>query len=220
MSPNGNRAACCSLIVFHHVRFSLWNSQQATAAEGAKCSGFAGEGVGFTCTLDFEFQSQAEYTVRMILTDVEDPAGPWWQGSLIDSTGEEHVIGQIEGPSGLGLIRGAVSWIEFFGLDADDTCQCLTLPPVAEALFRRPLINASTYVDYAAATRGGCSGGRVTPIPDYLCSRIELGVDKTSTRGPFGRPVYGPLQCVACLRDAECPSGELCGCNHACYKPD
>jgi hypothetical protein len=193
--------------------FSIWNAQRASPGAGASCGTFGNEGSGLHCSLPLQADEAVvgtTYTFRIRPVDLNDPSGPWWEGAVVGEDGAERVIGWVQGPAGLGLISSAVSFVEFFGQDADGSCDCVTLPPVARGIFSRPLLNSASYADYGSDTRGDCSGGRVTRVPDYLCSVIELGVDTASSPGPNGEPVYGPMQCTPCQQRSNCPTGQLC----------
>jgi hypothetical protein len=155
------------------VRFSMWNAQNATPGIGATCRPFGGEGVGRTCELPHAFQAGAWYRVRVRLVNANAPGGPLWEGSVIAPNGATQVVGTIQAPPGLGFISFARSFVEYFGLDADGTNACIILPPVSRAVFAAPLLN-SGYANYGGTRVGDCSGGRVTPIPGFGTTVVEL----------------------------------------------
>jgi hypothetical protein len=175
------------------VRFSLWDSTAATAGSGATCSAFSGEGVGRTCVLPYALQADTPYTLRVRRVSTSF-SGWWWEASLIPPSGSARVIGRIRAPSGVGYVNSAISWIEYFGLDADDTCECRSLPEVTRAVFRLPRLGAST-AGFGGVSEGHCSGGLVTPQRASGTSVIELGVDTSGATEDEEGPIYGPPQC-------------------------
>lgn len=188
------------------VRFSLWNSTSATPGSGATCSKFGGEGVGRTCVLPYPFSADTPYTLRVKRTS-SATSGWWWEASVVAANGSTRVIGRIRAPRGVGYIDGAVSWIEYFGPDADDTCVCRTLPQVTRAVFDLPIVNGSTTVGYGDVTEGHCSGGLVTQLPASGTSVIELGTDTSGATEDELGPIFGPPQCGA---DETCNESGRC----------
>jgi hypothetical protein len=190
--------------------FSIWGAKNAAQAQGAHCQSFEEFGAGLQCFLPLpqgEVVTGATYTFRLRPIDLNDPDGPWWEGALLSADGGERVIGWIQAPVEMKLIRQAVSFVEYYGVDADGTCDCLTLPPMAKANFAQPLLNSSTYAGYGSDQQGNCSGGRVTRVPDYLASVIELGVGSSGLPGPDWQSAS---QCEPCTSSSQCATTEFC----------
>jgi hypothetical protein len=158
-----------------HARFSVWNSVRATPGWGASCRPFQGEGVGRTCQLPFALATDVTYKLLIRLVSANDPGGPWWEGSVLLPDGTKLVIATIQAPAGDGFIGRASSFVEYFGPDRDGTIECIELPPTSRAVFVVPLLNTG-WAGYSGTRTGSCSGGRVTPIPAFGTSVIELGL--------------------------------------------
>jgi hypothetical protein len=138
--------------------FSVWN---ATAADGAGCRTFAGEGTGFSCRLAIAIGANEPRKVRLWRLG-GDASGQWWGAWIIDKDGLETSIGSIRAPAAATLITSSVSFVEYFGPEV--SCDGV---PLSMATFRAPSANfgGSAYAltaSYAGASRGACTGGTAT----------------------------------------------------------
>lgn len=119
-----------------NVRFSLWN---AAAARGESCRRFDGEGVGMTCVLPMELQTDRFYRVRVARSDA-DAHGQWWTGwvDTVDASGQTRSfrIGDLQVASRLNEIAplSIYNFNEYWG-DAVRTCSEV---PMSAAIFGAP----------------------------------------------------------------------------------
>ncbi len=94
--------------------FSIWNGLGAIPGEGAGCTPFGGEGIGYSCRIPITLVAGNKYEISF---GVDSARGPqWWTASISDlAKGTKNVIGSIETNS---LIAKASNWnnfIEYWG---------------------------------------------------------------------------------------------------------
>lgn len=92
--------------------FSVWNGLEAS---GANCTPFAGEGVGYKCTLPLTIIPGNNYELQA--RRLEDwRAGEFWQAKIRASPNEEwQVIGTIRSPANSGAVVSSVLFSEYYG---------------------------------------------------------------------------------------------------------
>jgi hypothetical protein len=91
--------------------FSIWN---ALDAQGPNCRRFGGEGVGYQCLINYNFQQGHTYRVRVWRLS-NDNTGDWWGGWISDiQTRVENTIGFIKSPPNSGLIKKSYLFDEYF----------------------------------------------------------------------------------------------------------
>jgi len=101
--------------------FSIWN---AIAASGSNCSQFGGEGVGYNCSINYNFQNGGLYRMRVAQVS-SDSTGDWWGAWVQDAFAQvETFIGYIKSPPQSGLITSSFLFDEYFGTVAS----CSTTP--------------------------------------------------------------------------------------------
>ena len=115
------------------VMFSIWNATAATAAPGATCQPFGGEGVGMQCFMAYPWVVGKNYRLRMV-----NDRGTAYRGYVVDmSTASPTVtyIGQIQAPDGaVAFGRYSVQWAEFYDITP---ANCADFPYV-KAQWTRP----------------------------------------------------------------------------------
>ena len=94
--------------------FSIWNGLGAIPGEGAGCTPFGGEGIGYSCRIPITLVAGNKYEISF---GVDSARGPqWWTATISDlAKGTKNVIGSIETNS---LIAKASNWnnfIEYWG---------------------------------------------------------------------------------------------------------
>lgn len=94
--------------------FSIWNGIGAIPGDGAGCSPFGGEGIGYSCRIPITLVAGNKYAISF---GVDAARGPqWWIASIADlAKGTNHVIGSIKTNS---LTAKASNWnnfIEYWG---------------------------------------------------------------------------------------------------------
>ncbi len=94
--------------------FSIWNGLGAIPGEGAGCTPFGGEGIGYSCRIPITLVAGNKYEISF---GVDSAKGPqWWIATISDlAKGTKNVIGSIETNS---LIAKASNWnnfIEYWG---------------------------------------------------------------------------------------------------------
>jgi len=143
------------------VRFSLWD---ATETREGTCRTFGGEGVGYTCELAFDIQTDRFYRLRVRRQEL-DGDGYWWQGVLIeaDASGTlvEHVVGSIKVSSAFSSIGPISNFVEYYGQALP---QCKDVPPSIVG-FTLPIVRYVGSQDSAQST-----GWTSTPPSGNVCS--------------------------------------------------
>jgi hypothetical protein len=144
-----------------NVRFSLWN---ATEAKGEHCRTFGGEGIGYTCMLPIEIDTNKFYRLRLWRT-AADNSGQWWGGWLIEEKGGkliEHAIGQIKVAKNQDSFSASSihNFSEYWG-EAVSTCKQV---PMSAVGFGSPAINyegkgSGRYAAYSNLARGSLPEG-------------------------------------------------------------
>jgi hypothetical protein len=91
--------------------FSIWN---AIGANGAGCQPFGGEGSGYQCLINYNFQQGHTYRMRVARLG-GDSLGDWWGAWVSDTaTQQETTIGFIQSPLNSGLIPTSYLFDEYF----------------------------------------------------------------------------------------------------------
>jgi len=94
--------------------FSIWNGLGAIPGDGAGCTRFGGEGIGYSCRIPITLKAGNKYEISF---GVDKARGPqWWIATIADLTqGTKKIIGSIETNS---LNAKASNWnnfIEYWG---------------------------------------------------------------------------------------------------------
>lgn len=132
-----------------NARFSLWN---ATAARGAACRRFDGEGEGMTCEIPVTIAPDALYRVRMQRGET-DAQGQWWIGSLETPDGARREIGALRVAAAHTLVAPDTvhDFSEYWG-DAVKACRDV---PLSAAAFGAPKLTHADGKETIAATPTG-----------------------------------------------------------------
>lgn len=100
--------------------FSIWDALDAVAgqAKNSYAGPFGGEGVGYSCKIEYDWQDNVEYRVRLWeLSDARKPEEPeWWGAWIMDmSTQEETFIGKILVPANWKWLNSSGNFfVEYF----------------------------------------------------------------------------------------------------------
>lgn len=144
-----------------NARFSLWN---ATAARGAGCRRFDGEGEGMTCEAPVAAAPDAVYRVFLRRGEA-DRQGQWWIGSLETPDGARQDIGALRVARTHNLIapESVHDFSEYWG-DAVKACRDV---PLSVAVFGAPRLARAAGGESVAADPAGrrpeghpCRSGR------------------------------------------------------------
>lgn len=121
-----------------NVRFSLWN---ATAAKGAACRRFDGEGEGMTCVLPVRLDADAVFRVR-ITRGAADAQGQWWIGWIEAPGAAAQQIGALRVGANMTAITpdGLHNFSEYWGA-AERACRSV---PLSAAAFAAPNFVSAT----------------------------------------------------------------------------
>jgi len=149
-------------VVGKMVIFSIWEALEAEPGPTSSCETFAGEGVGYSCRLAFEWRENVTY--RMVLREVTDDR---WSLTMIDPTaGEDVLIGTIRVPDAWGRIRPPTAgFTEYYG----QVSSCETLPH-AVALLHQPIADETIApISMDAGTYGTCEAQASSVCTGALC---------------------------------------------------
>lgn len=132
-----------------NARFSLWN---ASAARGAACRRFDGEGEGMTCEIPVGIVRNALYRVHVQRGEA-DAQGQWWIGSLEAPDGRRLEIGALRVARASAAIAPETvhDFSEFWG-DAVNACRDV---PLSAAAFGAPKIVHANGAERVAANPVG-----------------------------------------------------------------
>jgi hypothetical protein len=89
--------------------FSIWNGLGAIPGDGAGCTPFGGEGIGYSCRIPISLVAGNKYEISF---GVDSTRGPeWWVATISDlSLGTQKIIGSIQTNS---LTAKATNWYNF-----------------------------------------------------------------------------------------------------------
>ncbi len=142
--------------------FSIWNALGAEPGAGASSEQFAGEGVGWSCRIPYEWEEGRTYRLRIWeLCCAEEPwEDEWWAAWIMDtSTNQETFIGKIKVPaSWQWLDENSVAWVEYYGQVND----CASTP-YAKARFEQP-----------TADDGNFSPQKLTSVIGTTCTNAKI----------------------------------------------
>ena len=94
--------------------FSIWNGLSAVPGDGAGCTPFGGEGIGYSCRIPITLQAGNKYEITF---GVDNKRGPqWWVAWIADLTeGTRRLIGSIETTSSIAKATNWNNFIEYWG---------------------------------------------------------------------------------------------------------
>jgi hypothetical protein len=130
--------------------FSIWDATEATPGPGASCEPFGGEGIGYSCRLQFPWRENVTYALTL---SEAQPA--WWSVHLHDpSTGDDLLLGTIHAPDAWGRVRPPTAgFAEYYG--QVDACETM---PWTVALLHQPTADGAPPTAVDAGTYGTCVG--------------------------------------------------------------
>jgi Domain of unknown function (DUF3472) len=165
---------------------SIWDARDAEPPEN--CEEFGGEGIGYSCRVEYPWIAGREYRLRVEEDCCESSPGEneWWAASIRDiSAGQDTYIGRILMPGDWNWLKnGNNAFAEFYG--PIPTCFELPLAIVrwrdfeAEGgRYSAQAVTAQTYGDCASVTEAWCDNNTcyhktgVTPKPRLPSGRVS-----------------------------------------------
>lgn len=147
--------------------FSIWDADAVTGPADGECGTFGGEGEGYHCIDDFDWQLGRTYTLRISPGSEDGQPGRWWSGWVLDTvTGADTWLGSIHVPWAGQLGASSGTWTEYFGsLDAcaDQPYSSVRWGSLVADNGDRP-VNKLTYYNGNPANEL-CPNGRMTAEP-------------------------------------------------------
>jgi hypothetical protein len=180
--------------------FSIWNGLGAIPGDGAGCTRFGGEGIGYSCRIPITLKAGNKYEISFGVDKVRGPQ--WWVATIADLTqGTKKVIGSIETNS---LNAKASNWnnfIEYWGqavpCDAVGPASARFYVPTSSnpnveifsPVFSRPaqpcVMSAGDtpppgFIGEAVIRFGGAKQSPSTQTMPYTKTKAQLAIDKAS----------------------------------------
>lgn len=146
--------------------FSIWNGLGAIPGEGAGCSPFGGEGIGYSCRIPISLIAGNKYEISF---GVDTARGPqWWIATISDlAKGTKNVIGSIETNSSIAKATNWNNFIEYWGQAV--SCDAVG---AASAKFYVPTSNNSDVEvsdpRFSRPSEGCVSSAGDTPPPGFV----------------------------------------------------
>jgi hypothetical protein len=96
--------------------FSIWNGLGAIPGDGAGCTRFGGEGIGYSCRIPITLNAGNKYEISFAVDKARGPQ--WWVATIADiSKGTKKVIGSIETISQNAKASNWNNFIEYWGAE-------------------------------------------------------------------------------------------------------
>lgn len=150
------------------VLFSIFGATATQAGTGTICTVASEAGYGYAnhreCKLTLSGIAGQNVRLLLVNTNLSDPANRWYAAFVWVGAGAGKWIGNIRGPTGIGRIKTAVNFTEYFGPGAGwNGTKCVAPgPPNSTALFGRPIVGVPGMADktlsYSSSSLNKCPG--------------------------------------------------------------
>jgi Domain of unknown function (DUF3472) len=180
--------------------FSIWNGLGAIPGEGAGCTPFGGEGIGYSCRIPITLVAGNKYEISF---GVDAARGPqWWIATIADlAKGTKNVIGSIETNSHIAKASNWGNFIEYWGqavpCDAVGAASAKFHVPtssnpdveISSPIFSRPaqpcVMSAGDtpppgFIGDAVIRFGGVQQAPSTQTMPYTKTKAQLAADKAA----------------------------------------
>jgi hypothetical protein len=214
--------------------FSIWNGLGAIPGEGAGCTRFGGEGIGYSCRISVNLKAGNKYEISF---GVDKERGPqWWVATIADlSLGTKKIIGSIETNSTNAKASNWNNFIEYWG----QAVPCDSVGPASakfyvpsstdtnveihSPIFSRPakpcVISAGDtpppgFIGDAVIRFGGAQQAPSTQNMPYRQTKAQLAADKAAAAADKAAIQGKSIQCVkgksslkVIGKNPKCPTG-------------
>ena len=209
--------------------FSVWNGLGAIPGEGAGCTPFGGEGIGYSCRIPISLKAKNSYRLSF---GVDANRGPqWWLATITDlSDGKKRLIGSIETNSRIAKATNWNNFIEYWGqavpCDAVGPASAKFYVPIStnpavelySPTFSRPaqpcVMSAGDtppagFVGDAVIRFGGSQQAPSTQTMPYTKTKVQI-IRDAKTASTQKKTIYcvkGKLSKKVIATNPKCPAG-------------